>query len=274
MSFGLGACGGGGGGGGSGVSELNPVGNFFVEKFIVTSTTDIRNVLSSTSIGLSFYFTLNADGTMSGALQIAASPPTSAPVTGNWTNLGNNNVDISFNVLNQAFTISGTLFQDSSGNVLFEGEQTSGPPIRFGGSQGEMFSISDIAAHQYTKLLANADLVGTWKATRGITLSNLDISQTLNLPQPGTDSTITFNSDGTLSNVNTSLNSPPENHSGTYQVSDDFHLQVNLDQQPATTELFGVKDNVLTVYLYDQNQVIPPGTTPVSATEIVEFTRQ
>lgn len=273
VSLGAVGCGGGDGNGGGGGGNLDPVAQYFVTQFLATNTADANDVIDGEAKGLSLYMTLNADNSLNATAQTPDSTPKSTAMTGTWSSSGGNQLSITLiDQDNQARTISGSLAEDASGMVSFQGAQTGGAPINFGDS-GAAFTITTFAMAQYPEgNITLADLAGNYTATAATAIANQG-DMTENMLSNGVGMTLVIGADGSITSTITQGANPPEVSTGTVAVVDNFHLTVNFGNEPETV-LFRLVDGMLTVYLYDTNFTFQNQTVSVSATQILEFTKQ
>ncbi len=275
MGLGVVGCGSGdgNGGGGGGGGGLDPVAQYFVTQFLATNTADSNNVIDGEAEGLSLYMTLNADNSLNATVQTPDSTPKSMAMTGTWSSTGGNQLSITLiDEDNQARTISGSLEQDASGMVSFQGAQTGGAPLELGDS-GDNFTITTFVMAQYPEGdITLADLAGNYTATAATAIANQG-DMTENMLSNGVGMTLAIGTDGGITSTITQGANPPEVDTGTVAVVDNFHLTVNFGNEPETT-LFRFVDGMLTVYLYDTNYTFQNQTASVSATQILEFTKE
>lgn len=275
MGLGIVGCGSGdgNGGGGGGGGNLDPVAQYFVTQFLATNTADSNNVIDVEAEGLSLYMTLNADNSLNATAQTPENPPNSVTMTGTWSSSGDNQLSITLiDPESQTRTISGSLAKDASGMVSFQGAQTGGGPINFGDS-GAAFTITTFVMAQYAdKNITLADLAGTYNVTVATAIANQG-GMSENMLGSGFGMTLMIGADGNVTSTITQGSNPPQVNMGTITVVDNFHLRVNFDDGPETV-LFRLVGDMLTVYLYDSNYTFQNQTSSVSATQILEFTKQ
>ncbi|MCC7344487.1 MAG: hypothetical protein IT573_06070 [Deltaproteobacteria bacterium] len=276
MGLGIVGCGSGdgnGGGGGGGGGSLDPVAQYFVTQFLATNTADSNNVIDGEAKGLSLYMTLNADNSLNATAQTPDGTPKSTAMTGTWSSSGGNQLSITLiDQDNQARTISGSLAQDASGMVSFQGAQTGGAPINFGDS-GAAFTITTFAMAQYPEgNITLADIAGNYTATAATAIANQG-DMTENMLSNGLGMTLAIGADGSITSTITQGANPPEVDTGTVAVADNFHLTVNFGNEPETV-LFRFVDEMLTVYIYDTNYTFQNQTVSVSVTQVLEFTKE
>jgi hypothetical protein len=228
--------------------------------------------VDSDDFGLSVYFTLNADGTLSGAGQTPSEPSEPTTLSGTWTLDSSGNLEMIFTDDDgSSRTLRGTLDFDADGDVVFVGSQTAGEPIQIGDG-GQLYNISSFEMSKYEADLSNADLVGEWVAVSGIVFKNTDPDISENLLADGAGLTLIFSQDGTLEVRNTFAGGGQDNFLATYTIVDDFHLEVVVETDTQAI-VFSLIDDVLTIYLYDSNFTFEGDSVDSPATQIFVLNR-
>ncbi len=276
-SLGFAGCGGGGGGnnGGNngGTVAIDATGEYFVNKFFATNTQDASKVVDAMQRGLSIYFTLKSDNTLTAGAQTPDQTPKVVTMTGTWSIDASNNLTIKIiDDNNNQRTIVGKLSQNASGEVTFEGSQTDGATIELDSSGGQ-YTITTLGLFQYDHSPTLADLAGHYKATSDRGVSNLDSNLTVDLLPPGDVLEVTINNDGSGS---AHMVSGGQTDDVTLKITatDSFHLLIQTGSENPKPFTFSLIDGTLTVWNYDSTAVFPPSSTPESATAFTELQLQ
>lgn len=246
-------------------------GDYFVTDFIVTNTSNSQDVVDGDSFGLSFYLILNEGGSVSGAAQTPQNPPQSISFSGSWE-LGDDQVGLTITDSEGVTRIlQGSLDFDGDGDVVFSGSQVGGAPLEIGNG-GATYTITTFKMTKYSANITNQDFVGTWNAVSGTSFKNEDSSVKVDALAGGADVTVTFNADGSAVILNTLPGGSQDNFTTNYVILDNFHFTIEVDDETQTL-VYSLIDDVLTLYIYDQNATFPPDSSSSSATTVYNLER-
>ncbi|HKY64198.1 MAG TPA: hypothetical protein VJR29_12355 [bacterium] len=227
-------------------------GDYFVSGFVATNDADAGDFVEGSAIGLSIYFVLNADGSLSGAGQTPSEPPAASPFTGTWEQDGNNLSLIFADGDGNVRTITGTLSESAEGEVSFQGSQSSGAPLILG-DESATYSITEFEMQKYEQAITGADLTGEWNAVLGTAFSNEDFFLAESLLQNGAALRVVFTQEGVLQVFNTFEGGGEDNFEASYTLDDNFHLTLTVEDEPQTI-VFSLIDGVLVIYIYDSSR--------------------
>lgn len=231
---------------------LAVIGDYFVTDFKLTNNADAGDIFDFSNRGVSAYFTLNDDGSANGAVQVPSDPPEVTALTGTWEQNDSTLVLTFTDPQGDTRTVSGSLSQDSEGDVIFSGSQTAGPPVEFDDS-GNLFSISTFVMQRYSADITGADLAGQWNAVQGTVFKNTDSSVSEDALTDGASVTLIFDGEN-VEIRNTFSGGGEDNFIAAFSLPDNFHLSLQVDNETQTL-VIGLVDGTLTVYLYDTSRV-------------------
>jgi len=247
-------------------------GDYFITRFLVTNTADPQDVVDGASFGLSVFFVLNEDGSVSGGAQVPSEPPDPTQFSGNWQ-LDDETLTITFSDNEgNVRTLVGSLSFDEDDDVVFSGSQTAGPSINIG-NDGQTYTISTFEMQKYASDVTNADLSGEWVAVSGTAFKNTDSSVTENLIGGGEGLTLIFDENGNLEVRNTFAGGGEDNFIAPYTILDNFHFSIVVENETQVI-VYGLVDDVLKIYIYDINRSFGNDSTSSPATLTYVLERQ
>ncbi|HKX13337.1 MAG TPA: hypothetical protein VJP40_09305 [bacterium] len=269
------ACGSGNGDENGGTPTPTPtplavVGDYFITDFKFTNTADASEILDFSNRGVSTYFTLNGDGSANGAVQIPTDPPEVTVLTGTWEQDDSTLVLTFTDQQGDTRTITGSLSQDSEGDVIFSGSQTAGPPVEFD-DDGNLFTISTFVMQRYSADITSAELAGQWNAVQGTAFKNTDASVSEDTLTDGASLTLIFDGEN-VEIRNTFSGGGEDNFIAAFTIPDNFHLALEVEEEIQTL-VISLVDGTLTIYLYDTSRVFEGDSVDSPATLVFVLER-